>query len=209
MFLNHFLFLFPLKQGFLRLIILLIEVVARVIFLKLFCLEIVVIDLAVWGLARFPGAGQWRFQTLLRYVEQCAVIIHVHAKVARVFLDLRHGRLIVLRQLLLEYFESLSDESVPPGAGVETAGLVLLLLPWLVVLVGVHTGVVLFIVVLLFIFIAVDLLHGHALCLGLGDELHVLLVLLVGDLLLLVLELVLFVLLHHLHLLLLLLLLHG
>ena len=83
------------------------------LFLQLFGLEIVVINLFIlYTFARFPWPWKWRFQSFLGDVEQGAILFHVHAQVARILFNLLLSRLVILWQLLLHYFEALSNQSV-------------------------------------------------------------------------------------------------
>lgn len=102
-------------------------------FLQFLRLEVVVVDLAVRGLAGLPRLRQRRFQAFLRNVEQVPVCLHVHAQVPRVLLDLGHSGLIVLRQLFFQDLEPLRNEYVGALTTVEALAVVLLLVDLLVV----------------------------------------------------------------------------
>lgn len=102
-------------------------------FLEFLGLEVIVVDLAVRGLARLPRPRQRRFQAFLRNVKQLAVCLHVHAQVPSVLFDLSHSRLIVLRQLFFQDLKPLRNECVPALTTIEALPIVLFLVDLFIV----------------------------------------------------------------------------
>jgi hypothetical protein len=95
---------------FLLLELLFVEIVTRMLFLLFPRVNVVVPDDLIGGLTRFPGAWQRGFETFLRDVEQIAVMLHVHAEIARIVFNLFLCRFVVIWQFFFQDFETFCQQ---------------------------------------------------------------------------------------------------